>query len=97
MTKSYEPGVERARRIYNTFKDKEYNNHYTVKRLYAEVLRATAKDFPKFNTAERPNDWENGYHTVINTLHEIAHEFEELDKQPYPKLYDDHSDPYGGH
>lgn len=31
-----------AELIYNKFKDKEFNNHYTVKRLYAELLRATA-------------------------------------------------------
>ena len=31
-----------AQLIYNKFKDKEFNNHYTVKHLYAELLKATA-------------------------------------------------------
>ncbi len=89
--------LERVRRIHRSFKDKESDGHYTIKRLYAEVLRATAKDFPQFRTAATPNEWEKGYHTVIETLHDIAHEFEELDRHPPAKIYDDYSDPYGGH
>lgn len=46
--------------------------------LYASLLRAVVKDFPPFRTAEKPNEWEKGYHTVLETLLDIAFELETL-------------------
>ena len=79
--------LERVQRIHKAFKHKEKDNHYTIKRLYAEMLRATAKDFPQFRTAATPNQWEQGYHQVLDTLHDIAYEFEQLDQhKPYDSI-----------
>jgi len=44
-------------------------------------IRAIVKDFPAFRTAEKPNEWEKGYHCVIDTLWQIATEFDLLDKK----------------
>ncbi len=77
--------LERVQRIHQSFKHKESDGHYTIKRLYAQLLRATAKDFPQFRTAANPNEWEQGYHQVLDTLHDIAYEFEQLDQHPNNK------------
>ena len=73
--------MDKAIRIYSQFRDKEYNNPYTVKRLYAELLRATAKELPN---------------TVHDTMLDIAKQFEELDKNPNASYTPD-NDPYGGY
>ena len=36
------------------------------------LIRAIVKDFPPFRTAAKPNEWEQGYHCVIDTLWHIA-------------------------
>jgi hypothetical protein len=61
---------ERAERIL-----KECNND---KHVVAHIIRTVARDFPPFRTAEKPNEWEKGYHTVLETLHDIANEIESL-------------------
>ena len=45
------------------------------------LIRAIVKDFPPFRTASKPNEWEQGYHCVIDTLWHIANEFDQLEKQ----------------
>lgn len=44
-------------------------------------IRAIVKDFPAFRTAEKPNEWEKGYHCVIETLWQIATEFDLLERE----------------
>jgi hypothetical protein len=68
--------TERAQRIMSAYDDKWV--HLDKKYVVAHVIRAVARDFPQFRTAEKPNDWEKGYHTVIETLHDIANEIERL-------------------
>lgn len=70
--------LERARRIVEQINPQSYT---TTEHLIAAVLRETARDFPAFRTAEQPNDWEKGYHTVIATLHDIANEMDVLAKE----------------
>ncbi len=45
-----------AQLIYNKFKDKEFNNHYTVKHLYAELLKATVPRKPKSSIPTKPSN-----------------------------------------
>lgn len=45
------------------------------------LIRAVVKDFPAFRTASTPNEWEKGYHCVIETLWQIATEFDLLEKE----------------
>jgi hypothetical protein len=65
--------TERAKRIVSNIDGNQSLNH-----IISNTLRAVAKDFPEFRTAEKPNDWEKGYHCVIETLHDIAYEIENL-------------------
>lgn len=50
----------------------------TNEHMYAAMLRAVVQDFPQFRTAAKPNDWEKGYHTVLETLWDIANELDDL-------------------
>ena len=52
----------------------------TKQELIAAVLRETVRDFPQFRTAETPNEWEKGYHTMIRTIHDIANEMDQYAK-----------------
>ena len=68
---------ERVERISGKINPSSYQ---TRQELIAAVLRETARDFPKFRTAATPNEWERGYHTVIETLHDIANEMDQYVK-----------------
>lgn len=48
------------------------------KHVVVHIIRTVANDFPPFRTAEKPNEWERGYHTVLSTLHDIVDEIESL-------------------
>lgn len=61
--------TERAKRI---IKQCNVNDVH----LIASIIRTVADDFPPFRTAEKPNEWEKGYHTVLNTLYDIAGEID---------------------
>lgn len=67
---------ERAERILKAYDDKWV--HIDKKHVVAHIIRTVANDFPPFRTAEKPNEWEKGYHTVLSTLHDIADEIESL-------------------
>ena len=55
------------------------SDHYDG--THAGLIRSIVKDFPAFRTAEKPNEWERGYHCVIDTLWHIANEFAGLEQQ----------------
>ena len=68
---------ERVERISSKINLKSYE---TKQELIAAILRETAKDFPAFRTAAKPNDWEQGYHCVLETIGDIAREMDEYVK-----------------
>jgi hypothetical protein len=75
----YSPKFDRAERIHAAImaaKSKRMIGWATDANMYADVIRMVANDFPPFRTAEKPNEWENGYHCVLETLHEIADELD---------------------
>lgn len=74
--KSYSSGKERAERIMKAFHDNIHDKR--LEDAISQFIRCLANDFPQFRTAERPNEWEKGYHTVIETLHDIANEISGL-------------------
>ena len=69
--------TDRAHRILNEINPSSYTN---TEQLIAAALREVARDFPAFRTAAKSNDWERGYHCVIDTLHDIADEMDALSK-----------------
>jgi len=66
--------TQRAQRIMNAYDEKWV--HLDKKYVVAHILRTVANDFPQFRTAEKPNQWERGYHSVLDTLHKIADEID---------------------
>jgi len=72
--------VERISQQINT------SSYCTKQELIAAILRETARDFPAFRTAAKPNEWERGYHCVLTTLNDIANEMDQYVK----KLNNDH-------
>jgi hypothetical protein len=74
---------ERVERISDKINPKLYE---TKQELIAAILLETANDFPKFRTAAKPNEWEQGYHCVLETMHDISNEM----KQYVKKLNHDH-------
>lgn len=69
--------TDRAHRILQEINPSSYTS---TEHLIAAVLRETARDFPAFRTAAKPNEWERGYHCVLDTLHDIADEMDALAK-----------------
>lgn len=69
--------TDRAHRILHEINPSSYTS---TEHLIAAVLRETARDFPAFRTAAKPNEWERGYHCVLDTLHDIANEMDAIAK-----------------
>jgi len=68
---------ERVERISDRVNFRSYE---TKQELIAAILRETTKDFPSFRTAAKPNEWEQGYHCVLETMNDIAREMDEYVK-----------------
>lgn len=59
---------DRAERLYKLCSEHTNESPETIAKLYQILI----EDFPKFRTAEKPNEWEKGYHCVLDTIHTIA-------------------------
>lgn len=66
--------TNRAERIVACAMAENLSKH--PEKFLATALRAIVLDFPEFRTAASPNDWEKGYHCVLDTLWDIATEIE---------------------
>ena len=80
MMNEYSFENERSKRIMQYFEEHLKSAKYgDYKKTVSNFIRSLADDFPAFRTAAKPNEWEKGYHCVIETLHDIANQIDLLE------------------